>query len=165
MDRLSLILSITASFATIYSILVTFPASANRINITIGGSRRNQHPWIPSLSLLITGYIVIHYFGISSNELNKVLFNHQFSSGSVIKPDGGDALIFIGIILLYSDIVRSGIYKRRRKKENHILMSTILVFVLSAILLFTTYWAGNTTFLLLVSMSFINIFTWLRAYH
>ncbi|RTZ63814.1 MAG: hypothetical protein DSZ29_06395 [Aquificaceae bacterium] len=110
--------------------------------------------FIPLFVLFLLAYWVMHLVGISHEKLYYVAAHIQLPSGTVWKPTWGDLMILLGIIALYVEL-----FKATRTSSISIVDHTLSTFVLVGFLVSWMIfpWAGNSVFLILTFMSFLDV--------
>jgi len=109
---------------------------------------------VPLFGVLLLVYWLAAKVGFFPARLNEVLFQIQLPSRMVWKPTWGDFMIMLGLLTLYAEL-----FKSTRTSE-----ATIIEHLLST-LVFTGYlvvwliygWGGNSVFLILATMSFLDV--------
>lgn len=109
---------------------------------------------IPFFAILL----LIYWLGVQTNlfprGLNHVVFHMTLPSGQLWKPTWGDVMVLLGVIFLYIEL-----FKSTRTSEttivDHLLSTFVLVFYLTAWLIYP--WAGNSVFLILTGMAFLDV--------
>lgn len=86
--------------------------------------------------------------------LNNVIMTIDLPSGTEWKPTWGDLAVLTGIIALYIEL-----FKATRTSEASIIDHLLSTIVLIGYLVFwlTEEWAGNSVFLILTAMSFLDV--------
>ena len=156
MSDTSSILSVVASILTVVSVIAP-------VFVTFYNKKRSltTHPLLSWLSGFVIVFMLISHFELfSSGTLSVPLFRIVTPVGGYFEPTIGTSVVFIGIMLLYSDTVRALSYKSKRHKNGGIFYSSLLVFTLSTVSIFSTYWGSNSTFILLTSMQLVSLLTW-----
>ncbi|MCK5901955.1 MAG: hypothetical protein KAG28_02305 [Cocleimonas sp.] len=110
--------------------------------------------FIPLFSIFLLGYWTMHLLGVSHEKLYYVAIHFQLPSGNVWKPTWGDLLILLGIVALYVEL-----FKSTRTSSIAIIDHTLSTFVLVGFLVSWMIfpWAGNSVFLILTFMSFLDV--------
>lgn len=114
--------------------------------------------FLPLFALLLAAFWGLHQTGYFPNHLNHVLFHVALPSGSIWKPTWGDVVVLIGLITLYIEI-----FKSTRTSSISIVDHTLstIVFVAFLVSWMVSPWTvgdkGDSTFLLLTVMSFIDV--------
>lgn len=114
--------------------------------------------FFPLFGLVLASFWGLHQTGYFPEYLNHVLFHAALPSGSVWKPTWGDVTVFIGLLTLYIEI-----FKSTRTSSISIIDHTLstIVFVAFLVSWIVSPWTvgekGDSTFLLLTIMSFIDV--------
>lgn len=111
-------------------------------------------PFIPLFGIVWLIYWLAVQFGFFPRGLNVILFSFSLPSGHVWRPTWGDFMVLLGIIVLYVEIAKS-----TRTSEtaivDHILSTIVLILYLTCWLIYP--WGGNSVFLILTCMSFLDV--------
>lgn len=109
---------------------------------------------VPLFGFLLLGYWVLAELGVFPVKLNYVLFHFQLPSNVAWEPTWGDMLVLLGILTLYIEL-----FKATRTSEASIIDHLLSTIVLIGYLVFwlTEPWAGNSVFLILTAMSFLDV--------
>jgi hypothetical protein len=102
--------------------------------------------------------LVIYWLGVKVNlfpeGLNHVMFHLRLPSGALWRPTWGDFMVLVGVLFLYVEL-----FKATRTSEvtiiDHLLSTLVLIFYLTAWLIYD--WAGNSVFLILTGMAFLDV--------
>ncbi|HPE61284.1 MAG: hypothetical protein KDI15_11950 [Thiothrix sp.] len=109
---------------------------------------------IPLFGVLLAIYWLCAQLEIFPKHLNDVLFAIRLPSKEIWKPTWGDVMVLLGIVVLYIELL-----KATRTSEtsiiDHLLSTFVLIFYLVAWLIYP--WGGNSVFLILASMSFLDV--------
>jgi len=109
---------------------------------------------VPLFGLFLAGYFILHTMGIFPQYLNLELFSIPLPSGQVWRPTVGVVVILAGLVALYIEL-----FKATRTSVasilDHTLSTIVLVGFLVCWLIFD--WAGNSVFLILTVMSFLDV--------
>ncbi|PWQ94669.1 hypothetical protein [Leucothrix arctica] len=110
--------------------------------------------FFPLFGFFYIGYFVLALVGIFPNELNHVVFEVNLPSGILWKPSLAVMVILFGLVALFIEL-----FKSTRTSSvsiiDHILSTFVLVAFMVTWLIFE--WAGNSTFLILTTMSFLDV--------
>lgn len=110
--------------------------------------------FIPLFALFLLTYWGLHLAGFFPQNLNVIVFNMQLPSGAVWKPTYGDILLILGILALFVELFKST-RTTTTSIADHILSTFVLVGFLVFWLIFP--WAGNSYFIILTMMSFLDV--------
>jgi len=109
---------------------------------------------LPLFGLFLAGYFFLYTMGIFPQYLNLELFSIPLPSGQVWRPTVGVVVILSGLVALYIEL-----FKATRTSVasilDHTLSTIVLVGFLVCWLIFD--WAGNSVFLILTVMSFLDV--------
>lgn len=110
--------------------------------------------FIPLLLIPFVIYLVLLAIGVFPGNLNLIMFNMPLPSGATWRPTYGDGLIILGIFLLFIEL-----FKSTRTSTTSIIDHILSTFVLIAFLVtwLILPWAGNSYFLILALMSFLDV--------
>ena len=112
----------------------------------------------PLFAFLLAGFWGLHQTGYFPERLNHVLFHMGLPSGNFWKPTWGDVVVLVGLVALYIEI-----FKATRTSTISIVDHTLSTIVFVAFLVswmvfpWTTGEQGDSTFLLLTVMTFIDV--------
>jgi len=112
----------------------------------------------PLFAFLLAGFWGLHQTGYFPERLNHVLFHMGLPSGNFWKPTWGDVVLLVGLVALYIEI-----FKATRTSTISIVDHTLSTIVFVAFLVswmvfpWTTGEQGDSTFLLLTVMTFIDV--------
>ncbi len=86
--------------------------------------------------------------------LNDILLSIRLPSGAVWEPTWGDVVVLLGILALYFEL-----FKATRTSEATIIDHLFSTFVLIGyLIIWLIYpWGGNSVFLILAAMSFLDV--------
>lgn len=109
---------------------------------------------IPFFGILL----LIYWLGVKTSlfpgGLNHVLMHVGLPSGELWKPTWGDVMVLTGVGFLYIEL-----FKSTRTSEttivDHLLSTFVLILYLTAWLIYP--WAGNSVFLILTGMAFLDV--------
>ena len=113
---------------------------------------------VPLFAFLLAGFWGLHQTGYFPERLNHVLFHMGLPSGNFWKPTWGDVVVLVGLVALYIEI-----FKATRTSTVSIIDHTLSTIVFVAFLVswmvfpWTTGKQGDSTFLLLTVMTFIDV--------
>lgn len=114
--------------------------------------------FFPLFAFLFAAFWGLNYYEIFPEKLSYVLFHMDLPSGKSWSPTWGDLFILIGLITLYIEI-----FKSTRTSSISIIDHTLSTIVFVAFLVswivypWTIGEKGDSTFLLLTVMSFIDV--------
>ena len=102
--------------------------------------------------------LLIYWLAVQVNlfptGLNYVMFLIPLPSGVTWRPTWGDFLVLLGVFFLYIEL-----FKSTRTSEttifDHLLSTLVLILYMTAWL--TSPWAGNSVFLILTGMAFLDV--------
>ena len=110
--------------------------------------------FVPLFVIWLILYWVLAKMGVFPAKLNYVVSHVPLPSGVMWKPTWGDILVLLGVFTLYFELAKS-----TRTSEtsiaDHLLSTFVLIGYLIALL--TQPWAGNSVFMILTSMSFLDV--------
>jgi hypothetical protein len=110
--------------------------------------------FVPLFVIWLILYWVLAKMGVFPAKLNYVVSHVSLPSGIMWKPTWGDLLVLLGVFTLYFELAKS-----TRTSEtsivDHLLSTFVLIGYLIALL--TQAWAGNSVFMILTSMSFLDV--------
>ena len=110
--------------------------------------------FFPLFGLFLGGYYGLYVLGIFPQQLNLQLFSVHLPSGQLWQPTVGVVVILLGLITLYIEL-----FKSTRTSSvsivDHTLSTFVLVGFLVSWLIFD--WAGNSVFLILTVMAFLDV--------
>lgn len=108
----------------------------------------------PLFAFFLFGYYALAAIGVFPRELNRALFSIHLPSEQLWTPTIGVIVILLGLITLYIEL-----FKSTRTSSvsivDHTLSTFVLVGFLVSWLIFD--WAGNSVFLILTVMSFLDV--------
>lgn len=109
---------------------------------------------IPLFGIMLVLYLLFVQLGFFPKYLNHVIFTYQLPSGWDWKPTWGDFLVLTGIFALYIEL-----YKATRTSEASIIdhMLSTIVLIAYLVIWLNYYWGGNSVFLILSAMSFLDV--------
>ena len=114
--------------------------------------------FFPLFAFILGGFWSLHQMGYFPDRLNHVVFHIGLPSGTFWKPTWGDFVVLLGLITLYIEI-----FKATRTSSISIVDHTLSTIVFVAFLVswmvfpWTTGEKGDSTFLLLTVMTFIDV--------
>lgn len=110
--------------------------------------------FLPLFGFFWLGYFVLYVLGIFPQQLNHPLFSMHLPSGQLWAPTIGVAIILLGLVTLYIEL-----FKSTRTSKVSIIDHTLSTFVLVGFLVswLICDWAGNSVFLILTLMSFLDV--------
>jgi len=114
--------------------------------------------FLPLFALVFGIYWGLHEAGYFPEKLSYVAFHFGLPSGNFWKPTWGDLVVLLGLVTLYIEI-----FKSTRTSSisivDHTLSTIVFVAFLVAWMIFpwTISEKGDSTFLLLTIMSFIDV--------
>ena len=110
--------------------------------------------FIPLFALVLLGYWGLHIINFFPQNINVIIYDVQLPSGAVWKPTYGDLLVMLGVITLFVEL-----FKSTRTSNTSIIDHILSTFVLVAFLvIWLIYpWAGNSYFMILAMMSFLDV--------
>lgn len=109
---------------------------------------------IPLLGILLGVYYLLVKIGFFPDNIYRVIYHVPMPSNITWKPTWGDLVILIGLLALYIEL-----FKATRTSESTILDHLMSTFVLiTYIIIGLLYdWGGNSVFITLGFMSFIDV--------
>lgn len=110
--------------------------------------------FIPLFALFLLSYWGLYAVDFFPQNLNLIVLNIQLPSGAVWKPTYGDLFLMFGIIALFVELFKST-RTSTTSIADHILSTFVLVGFLVCWLIFP--WAGNSYFIILTMMSFLDV--------
>jgi hypothetical protein len=110
--------------------------------------------YIPLFALFLLSYWGLHALDFFPLKLNYVVLDVQLPSGAVWKPTYGDLFLIFGILALFVELFKST-RTSATSIADHILSTFVLVGFLVCWLIFP--WAGNSYFIILTMMSFLDV--------
>lgn len=109
---------------------------------------------VPLFGIILIIYWIAVQVNLFPEGLNYVMFHMSLPSSSLWKPTWGDFMVLWGVLFLYFEL-----FKSTRTSEatiiDHLLSTFVLILYLTAWLIYA--WAGNSVFLILTSMSFLDV--------
>ncbi len=109
---------------------------------------------IPLFGIMLLIYWLCVEVNLFPRGLNHVMFHLRLPSDSIWRPTWGDFMVLLGVLFLYVEL-----FKSTRTSEttivDHLLSTFVLIFYLIAWIIYD--WAGNSVFLILTSMSFLDV--------
>jgi hypothetical protein len=110
--------------------------------------------FVPLFVIWLLLYWFLAKMGVFPAKLNYVVAHMPLPSGIMWKPTWGDVLVLLGVFTLYFELAKS-----TRTSETSIIDHLLSTFVLIGYLiaLLTQTWAGNSVFMILTSMSFLDV--------
>lgn len=110
--------------------------------------------FIPLLVIPYIIYVLLHLIGAFPGNINVIMFNIPLPSGAIWRPTYGDSLIILGILILFVEL-----FKATRATTVSIIDHIFSTLVLMAYLItwLIAPWAGNSYFLILSLMSFLDV--------
>lgn len=110
--------------------------------------------FFPLFGFFLVGYHVLYFIGIFPNLLNQRLLSMNLPSGQLWEPTVAVVIILLGLIALFIEL-----FKSTRTSSvsivDHILSTFVLVGFMVSWLIFE--WSGNSVFLILTVMSFLDV--------
>ncbi len=110
--------------------------------------------FFPLFGFFWGGYYALYLAGIFPQQLNLQLFSVYLPSGQLWSPTVGVVVILLGLITLYVELFKST-RTSRVSIIDHTLSTFVLVGFLVSWLIFE--WAGNSVFLILTIMAFLDV--------
>lgn len=108
----------------------------------------------PLFGFFLIGYYVFFLIGIFPEELNRQVFSVNLPSGQLWEPNIAVMIILLGLVALFIEL-----FKSTRTSSvsilDHILSTFVLVGFMVSWMIFD--WAGNSVFLILTIMSFLDV--------
>ena len=108
----------------------------------------------PLFGFFLIGYYVLYLVGIFPEELNHQVFSTNLPSGQLWEPTLAVMVILLGLVALFIEL-----FKSTRTSSvsiiDHILSTFVLVAFMVSWMIFE--WAGNSVFLILTIMSFLDV--------
>ena len=110
--------------------------------------------FFPLFGFFWVGYYALYVAGIFPQQLNLQLFSVYLPSGQLWTPTVGVVVILLGLITLYIEL-----FKSTRTSSVSIIDHTLSTFVLVGFLVswLIFEWAGNSVFLILTIMAFLDV--------
>lgn len=110
--------------------------------------------FVPLFVFFLVGYWAMYFLGVPESQLYTVVFHMRLPSEQIWAPTWGDLIILLGIIALYVEL-----FKATRTSSISIIDHTLSTFVLVGFLVSWMIfpWAGNSIFLILTFMSFLDV--------
>ena len=109
---------------------------------------------IPFFGVILLIYWLAVQVHLFPRGLNYVMFFIPLPSGVTWRPTWGDFLVLLGVFFLYIEL-----FKSTRTSEttifDHLLSTLVLILYMTAWL--TSPWAGNSVFLILTGMAFLDV--------
>jgi len=110
--------------------------------------------FFPLFGFFLIGYYVLFLVGIFPEELNREVFSVNLPSGQLWEPNIAVIVILLGLIALFIEL-----FKSTRTSSvsiiDHILSTFVLVGFMVSWMIFE--WAGNSVFLILTVMAFLDV--------
>ena len=110
--------------------------------------------FFPLFGFFLVGYYVLFLIGIFPEELNRTVFSVNLPSGQLWEPNLAVMVILLGLIALFIEL-----FKSTRTSSvsiiDHILSTFVLVGFMVSWMIFE--WAGNSVFLILTVMAFLDV--------
>ena len=110
--------------------------------------------FFPLFGFFLVGYYVFFLVGIFPEELNREVFSVNLPSGQLWEPNIAVIVILLGLVALFIEL-----FKSTRTSSvsiiDHILSTFVLVGFMVSWMIFE--WAGNSVFLILTVMSFLDV--------
>lgn len=109
---------------------------------------------IPVSLYVLLAYWGFHVLGVFPADLNQIVYATQLPSGAIWRPTYGDLMLVIGLVALFIEI-----FKSTRTTDTSIIDHVLSTFVLTGYLVMWLIdpWAGNSYFMLLALMAFIDV--------
>ena len=108
----------------------------------------------PLFGFFLVGYYVLYLVGIFPEQLNHQVLSVNLPSGQLWEPTLAVMIILLGLIALFIEL-----FKSTRTSSvsilDHILSTFVLVAFMVSWMIFE--WAGNSVFLILTIMSFLDV--------
>lgn len=108
----------------------------------------------PLFGFFLVGYYVLFLVGIFPEELNRQMFSVNLPSGQLWEPNLAVMVILLGLVALFIEL-----FKSTRTSSvsiiDHILSTFVLVGFMVSWMIFE--WAGNSVFLILTVMAFLDV--------
>lgn len=117
--------------------------------------------------LVLAMSLLAHADVISVGYLESVRASWRLSSsGSVMSLTGGEFLICIGLLIFFLDILKLAAFKRKIHKNKNVngFLLSFAVFLLFAVMFFTSRNVGSSVFLVLLLLSTFDIILWYDAF-
>lgn len=110
--------------------------------------------FFPLFGFFLGGYYALYILGIFPQKLNHALFSVYLPSGQLWEPTVGVVVILMGLVTLYIEL-----FKSTRTSSVSIVDHTLSTFVLVGFLVswLIFKWAGNSVFLILTIMAFLDV--------
>jgi len=110
--------------------------------------------FVPLFGLVLLGYWLAVKAGIFPAGLDHVVFQMSMPSGSTWEPTEGDFMALLSIVTLYFEV-----FKSTRTGDVTIVEHLFSTFVFVGFLAnwLVSKWAGNSVFLILTAMSFLDV--------
>ena len=110
--------------------------------------------FFPLFGFFLVGYHALYFIGIFPNLLNQRLLSMNLPSGQLWEPTVAVVIILLGLVALFIEL-----FKSTRTSSvsivDHILSTFVLVGFMVSWLIFE--WSGNSVFLILTVMSFLDV--------
>lgn len=113
---------------------------------------------IPLFGVVLIAYMVLmsvfFYSDPNADPMKRILFSVTLPSRRIWSPDLGDAVIVVGLLILFIELIKSTSSSSSAIAE-HILSTFVFIFYIIAFLLAPM--VANSTFLILGIMSMIDV--------
>ena len=110
--------------------------------------------FVPLFGFFLVGYYILAFVRIFPEELNRQVFSVNLPSGQLWEPTLAVMVILLGLVALFIEL-----FKSTRTSSvsivDHILSTFVLVGFMVSWMIFD--WAGNSVFLILTIMSFLDV--------
>jgi len=110
--------------------------------------------FFPLFGFFLLGYYILYLIGVFPDYLNEPVFSTYLPSGQYWEPTAAVVVILLGLVALFIEL-----FKSTRTSSvsiiDHILSTFVLVGFMVSWLIFE--WAGNSVFLILTVMSFLDV--------
>ncbi|MGK0270917.1 MAG: hypothetical protein ACI88H_001568 [Cocleimonas sp.] len=114
--------------------------------------------FIPLFAFLLAAFWGLHHLGYFPDKLNDILFGLVLPSGKEWAPTWGGMMVLIGLITLYIEIFKSTRTSSISIVDHTLSTIVFVAFLVSWMILpWTAGDKGDSTFLLLTIMSFIDV--------
>ncbi|MCK5727267.1 MAG: hypothetical protein KAH22_10625 [Thiotrichaceae bacterium] len=114
--------------------------------------------YFPLFAFVLMGYLILVFSGFFPDNISVIVMGDSnlltLPSGIIWRPTWGDLFLMLGIIVLFVEL-----FKSTRTSTVSIIDHILSTFVLLAYLIIwlTSEWAGNSVFLILTMMTFLDV--------
>ena len=114
--------------------------------------------FIPLYAFLLIAFWVLHQSGHFPDKLNDIIFGLRLPSGAEWAPTWGEVMTLIGLVILYIEIFKSTRTSSISIVDHTLSTIVFVAFLVSWMILpWTAGEKGDSTFLLITIMSFIDV--------